>query len=313
MCIGLAFALALVLGPFLGAKIGLSGLFWLTAASAIMAIVLLLLGVPKIVTHSARRDALPVWSEMSSLLRHPQLLRLDFGVLALHCTLTAWFVILPLELVSAGLPEEQHGWLYLPTLFGSFALMVPMLIVAAKKQQQKRFFQLAISLLIGALVISQLFNTHWWALVVGVLIFFVGFNFLEASLPSLLTKLAPPGSKGSASGVYTTSQFLGAFLGGAVGGWLQQHFGPQAVMLFCSGLLLCWLLATIGMRDPAQYRSVSFTTAVQGQQQAEQLAQQLSVIGGVVEARVVVADSATYLKVEKAHYDEPAVQAVIAR
>ncbi|PTB84626.1 MFS transporter, partial [Pseudidiomarina aestuarii] len=219
MFIGLSFALALVLGPLLAASIGLSGIFWFTAVSALLGILVLQLAVPRVQVHAAKGEVLPATNQLQALLKHPQLLRLNSGVFVLHALLTAFFIVIPEQLVAAGLAVEDHAWLYLPTLLLSFALMLPMLIRAERKRQQPLFFRVAILLLALAVVANAFFAAHW-LLVAGVIVlFFTGFNFLEATLPSSLTRFAPAGNKGSASGLYATFQFLGAFVGGAFGGW----------------------------------------------------------------------------------------------
>ena len=201
MCIGLAFALALIIGPLLADHIGLQGLFWFTAASALVGIGLLLVAVPKALTKSARREALPVATELKHLVRHRQLWLLNGGVFVLHAVLTSWFISLPTLLAAHEVRTEYHALFYLPTLVLSIALMVPMIIHGAKTNQHVTWFRLSILLLmVGATLIT------WWGaslivIAIALVVFFTGFNFLEATLPSLLTRIAPAGSKGSASGI----------------------------------------------------------------------------------------------------------------
>ncbi|RUO80158.1 MFS transporter [Idiomarina tyrosinivorans] len=311
MCIGFAFAIALVLGPLLASAVGLKGVFWLTAASALLGIGLLLFSVPKVVNRNARREALPVLSEMGQLLKHKQLWRLNFGVFVLHAMMTAWFVNLPLQLEKAGLDGATQAWLYLPTLVLSFVFMIPMLIMSARSDAPRLWFRAAIGLLLLAMLMIETEGSHFIGLVVAVIVFFTGFNFLEATLPSLLTRIAPPGSKGSASGLYTTCQFLGAFIGGSAGGYLLQHDGLDGVMLFAIVLLLCWLAITYGMRYPAKAVNAAYDTPALNAQQAEQLADKLVQIAGVEEARVVTEERKTYLKIDKKQFDESAVKALL--
>lgn len=312
MFIGLSFALALVLGPLLGAQIGLSGLFYFTAVSAVFGIVVLLLAVPKVAQKSARGDLIPLKSELGMLFKDRQLARLNFGVFVLHCVLTAFFVVVPLQLMRGGLAADDHAWLYLPTLVASFAFMIPMLIKAERQRQQPRFFRVAIALVLGAVAVIVFVPAHWTYLAIAVVLFFTGFNFLEATLPSSLTRFAPAGRKGSASGIYATFQFFGAFVGGAAGGSIYQHFGLIGVGIFCTVLLLCWFAISFGMQPPPQQQSVSYELPLLTATQADGLAEQLSAIEGVEEVRIVAAEKTVYLKVHKTNYNEADVRAQLA-
>lgn len=312
MFIGLSFALALVLGPLLGAQIGLSGLFYFTAVSAVFGIVVLLLAVPKVAQKSARGDLIPLKSELGMLFKDRQLARLNFGVFVLHCVLTAFFVVVPLQLMRGGLAADDHAWLYLPTLIASFAFMIPMLIKAERQRQQPRFFRVAIALVLGAVAVIVFVPAHWTYLAIAVVLFFTGFNFLEATLPSSLTRFAPAGRKGSASGIYATFQFFGAFVGGAAGGSIYQHFGLIGVGIFCTVLLLCWFAISFGMQPPPQQQSVSYELPLLTATQADGLAEQLSAIEGVEEVRIVAAEKTVYLKVHKTNYNEADVRAQLA-
>ncbi|RUO49106.1 MFS transporter [Pseudidiomarina donghaiensis] len=312
MFIGLSFALALVLGPLLGAQIGLSGLFYFTAVSAVFGIVVLLLAVPKVAQKSARGDLIPLKSELGMLFKDRQLARLNFGVFVLHCVLTAFFVVVPLQLMRGGLAADDHAWLYLPTLIASFAFMIPMLIKAERQRQQPRFFRVAIALVLGAVAVIVFVPAHWTYLAIAVVLFFTGFNFLEATLPSSLTRFAPAGRKGSASGIYATFQFFGAFVGGAAGGSIYQHIGLIGVGIFCTVLLLCWFAISFGMQPPPQQQSVSYELPLLTATQADGLAEQLSAIDGVEEVRIVAAEKTVYLKVHKTNYNEADVRAQLA-
>ena len=312
MFIGLSFALALVLGPLLGAQIGLSGLFYFTAVSAVFGIVVLLAAVPKVAQKTARGDLIPLKSELSMLMKDGQLARLNFGVFVLHCVLTAFFVVVPLQLMRGGLAADNHAWLYLPTLIASFALMIPMLIKAERQRQQPQFFRVAIALVVAAVAVIVFVPAHWTYLAVAVVLFFTGFNFLEATLPSSLTRFAPAGRKGSASGIYATCQFFGAFVGGAAGGSIYQSFGLLGVGIFCTVLLLCWFAVSFGMRPPPQQQSVSYNLPKLVDEHVDGLAEQLSTIVGVEEVRIVAAEKTVYLKVHKTDYNEADVKAQLA-
>ncbi|RUO26706.1 MFS transporter [Aliidiomarina minuta] len=312
LCIGLSFALALVLGPWLGGIVGMSGLFWFTAITALFAVVLVLTVTPKAVNRTPKRDVVPVPAEIRRLLANNQLMRLNFGIFVLHMVLTAWFVTLPLTLVNAGLAAESHGWLYLPTLFLSFAVMVPMMIRAMRRQQQLPTFRVAIALLVIGLSVIAYFAESLWVLYLGVWIFFIGFNYLEASLPAMLAQFAPAGSKGSASGIYTSCQFFGAFVGGITGGYIMQTLGMVGVMLFCIVLLLLWLAISFRMRLATGVANLSLRVAQITDVQAAELAERLAEQRGVMEAIVIADEGITYLKIERDTFDEKAAREMLA-
>lgn len=313
MGIGLAFVLALIIGPLLGSQVGMSGLFWFTTLLAVLGLLLVLFTVKVPVQRTPARDILPVPAELKRISRDGQLLRLNAGVLVLHLVLTAWFVTLPLQLVDAGLAAEHHSWLYLPTLVLSFAIMIPMMLAAVRRQRQVAVMRFSMVLLALSLVAIAIFpDSLGWA-VFAVWLFFVGFNYLEASFPALLTQHAPAGSKGSASGLFATCQFFGAFLGGVLGGWLYQQWTTVAVMIFCVALLLCWVLLSIGLRQTSGALRVSLATPGMTSRQGEQLADELTAVAGVQEVIVVPEEAATYLKVDREAYDPAAVKALLQR
>ena len=246
--IGISFALALISGPLLHHWMGMSGIFWLTAALAVLGILILMLVVPTPVHSSVHGDAEPVPAMFRRVLGNVDLLRLDLGIFTLHLALTSLFLSIPLALRDVGLPVQQHTYLYLPVMLIAMIIMVPLIIMAEKRGRMKPVFLGAI----GLLVLTQIgfyFSLHsFWGMALCMALFFVGFNVLEATLPSLVSKTSPREAKGTAMGVYTTSQFAGAFCGGLAGGWIHTEFGLAAVYLM--GALACsvWLLLASGMR-----------------------------------------------------------------
>ena len=240
--IGLVFAVSMVAAPLLYAAIGMSGLFWLTAALAVAAVFTVIFVVP------AAPPVPRATGRFAEVLGNGQLMRLNFGVFALHLMQTAMWVLVPAGLVAAGLPMPEHWKVYLPAVLLSFTVMVPAVIMAEKKGAMKKVFNAAIGLLL--LVQAGLYATGssgLWPLAVLLTLFFVAFNVLEATQPSWISKIAPPHAKGTALGIYNTLQSIGLFLGGALGGWLAQHMGPGSVSLLCAGLALAWLILAAGM------------------------------------------------------------------
>jgi MFS family permease len=296
--IGLSFILALSLGPVLAYWIGVNGIFWFTAGLALIAILILHTIVPTPQYSHFHRDTEPVWSQLGLILRDMQLMRLNIGIFILHCMLTAIFVVIPLILAKQ-LPLSQHWMLYFPIMLLSFISIIPLIILGEKKHHLKFIFVLAVVLLIIAQLGLASWHNYFVPLVMLLFIFFVAFNLLEASLPSLVSKIAPAQYKGSAMGVYSTAQFFGAFVGGISGGWLHYQYNDIMVFTFCAILALIWFILAITMQNP-RYLSPHFLHVGElEQQQAINLTQKLLQIKGVAEAVIIIEDQVAYLKIDK--------------
>ncbi|WP_407945458.1 MFS transporter [Paraburkholderia hiiakae] len=243
--IGMSFAVAIVGAPIVFHWVGMSGLFALVGVFSILAVGVVIWVVP-----DAPHKPVHVRAPFAEVLHNVELLRLNFGVLVLHATQTALFLVVPRLLVDAGLPVASHWKIYLPVMGLAFVMMVPAIIVAEKRGKMKPVLVSAIGLiLIGQLLLGSL--AHTLVIVSAVLfVYFLGFNVLEASQPSLVSKLAPGNRKGAATGVYNTTQSIGLALGGVLGGWLLKHDGASAVFYACSGLVLCWLIIAANMKAP---------------------------------------------------------------
>ena len=245
--IGLVFALSMVGAPLLFAAVGMSGIFALTGALAILAIYVVLKVVPAAPAIPRR----PGWPSFVEVLSDRQLLRMNFGVFALHLMQTAMWVLLPAMLVrTGGLPVGEHWKIYLPAVLVSFAVMVPAIIAAEKHGRMKLVFNAAIALLLLVQLGFCFFGHGLYALALWLTLFFVAFNILEATQPSLISRLAPPHAKGAALGVYNTTQSLGQFLGGVLGGALAKHSGAQAVWVAGAVLAIGWLGLGLTMTVP---------------------------------------------------------------
>lgn len=243
--IGMSFAVAIIAAPIVYEWIGMSGLFTAVGLLAVAAIGVVLWLVP-----DPPAPPVHVKAPFSQVLHNPELLRMNFGVFVLHATQTALFVVLPRILEASGLPVAQHWKVYLPVMGLSFVLMVPAIIVAEKRGKMKAIMLLAIILiLVGQLSLAELPHTLGWLAAV-LLIYFTGFNIMEASQPSMVSKLAPGARKGAAMGVYNTTQALGLFSGGALGGWLLKSQGQSSIFLACSGLVVAWLIIAAAMKQP---------------------------------------------------------------
>lgn len=310
MSIGLSFAVAMVVGPLLTRAFGLSGLFLATAALALVGIALVMFVVPSAHSVLQHRESGVARQALGPTLRHPDLLRLDLGIFVLHAILMASFVALPLAFVDAGLPKEEHWWVYLTALFVSFFAMVPFIIYGEKKRKMKR-------VLLGAVAVLMLTEVFFWqwadnlrGLVIGTVIFFTAFNLLEASLPSLVSKVSPAGGKGTAMGVYSTSQFLGAALGGILGGWLFGQGGLGMVFVGCAGLCLVWLVVALSMREPPYVTSLRMPLSAQAARDAG-LTERLMAVPGVTDAVVVADEAAIYIKLDTKILDRATLERLV--
>ncbi|MGH6630021.1 MAG: MFS transporter, partial [Burkholderiales bacterium] len=237
--IGTTFALSMIAGPALGHAIGVPGIFALTGVLALASMLIVGFVVPRPESESSRAAA-PVEVPVSEVLRDAQLARLNFGIFALHALLMALFLVVPLDLARY-LPAGAHWQVYLPVMLGGVAIMVPVMLVSERRGWQKTAFIGAIAAIIAASAVLGAAPASLVTIVVGLVLFFAAFNLLEATLPSLISKLAPAGTKGTAIGVYSSVQFIGTFTGAAVGGWLSQHYGAEAVFGFCAALAVVWL------------------------------------------------------------------------
>ena len=310
MSIGVAFAVSLVAGPVLNQWIGVDGIFWLTAVLAISAIFVLHWVVPQPAHSRLHRDTQAVPAQFMTVIRNAQLLRLDFGIMALHMMLTATFVALPLALRDhAGLPSEHHWYVYLPVMLLAMGLMVPFVVIAEKKRRIKAVFGAAVLTLAMAETVFMLFDDSLEGIIFALFLFFTAFNVLEATLPSLVAKIVSPESKGTAMGVYSTSQFLGAFMGGMLGGWVYGSMGMEALFGMSAVIAVAWFLLAATMQSPRYLSSHLVRLGEVSEARARQLVGELTRITGVAEAVVIAEDGIAYLKVDLHALDREALKA----
>ncbi|MGB5669481.1 MAG: MFS transporter, partial [Sedimenticolaceae bacterium] len=262
---------------------------------------------------SVHRDAETVPAMFGRVLHNPELLRLDFGIFCLHLILTALFLAVPVMLRDLGLEPLQHASLYLPVMLGSIAAMVPFIILAERRGLMKQVFLGAVTSLALAQFALGALSQQFWGFVAALALFFTAFNLLEATLPSLVSKVAPVDAKGTAMGVYSTSQFSGAFVGGVFGGWIHQHFGLPAVFQAGAVVGVIWLLVASGMRKPGRYTSRLVNLGSMGREVATDLVERLRAVPGVIEAVVVADEGVAYLKVDRDRLDDLALDEIVAR
>jgi MFS family permease len=250
MTIGATFSLSLIAGPVLGRALGVPGVFAMTGALALVALAVVRWVVPDPPPARTRRTAAEE-VRLLHLLRNPDLARLNWGIFVLHGMLMALFVVLPFALRDAGLPAARHWQIYLPVMVAAVLLMVPPLLISERRRKQRAAFLAAICVLVGAQLLLAATLDSVLGIAVSLVVFFAAFNLLEASLPSLITKVAPAGAKGAAVGMYSSAQFLGTFVGAVAGGFVSQYFGTPAVFALCGLLALSWLLVAWPMSAPA--------------------------------------------------------------
>jgi predicted MFS family arabinose efflux permease len=310
--VGIAFSLAFIIGPILAPAIGVNGIFLLSAALACVAIGVLVTLVPRPDTPRIHNDTELVATQLLRVLKNRDLLRLDVGIFVLHLVLMANFVVIPLALNrQAGIPTALHWEIYLPVIVISAIIMLPFLILGERRQRVRLIFKGSVIVL----MLSQFGLSLWHGtaiqLALNMTVFFTAFNYMEATLPSLVSKTTMVTNKGTALGVYSTSQFLGIFTGGVVGGILYGSYGMTSVFMFCGLATACWLLLTLNMPDPDSMISHMIKLGRINQEQAGQLVDRLSAIAGVDEAVVIAEDGVAYLKVDKRSLDNDALNAFI--
>ncbi|GJM07508.1 MAG: MFS transporter [marine bacterium B5-7] len=247
MTIGIAFSAAMVLGPLVARWHSLSAIFWLTALLALLGIVVLFYLVPAGAPVLDENQE-PLLKKLWTVLTDKELLRLDAGIFLQHAALTASFLVIPVVFHHSGI-TTLHAWrAYLPILVIAFLCMVPLIILAEKKQKMRPIFLGCIAMIGISQCILALSYHVFWVVCFALLLFFIAFNCLEACLPSLVSKRCPAASKGTAMGIYSSSQFLGIFFGGTVGGIVYAHIHIAGVFALVAGFALVWLLIAFGMQ-----------------------------------------------------------------
>jgi len=310
--IGASFMIALVAGPIIANFVGVSGIFWLMVGLAVLGIAITEFVVPSPRRVRVHRDAETVPALISAVLRNRELLRLDIGIFALHAMLTASFLVVPgLLRDTLSLPVDEQWMVYLPVLVVSVIVMVPAIVVAEKYRRMKVVFVGAVAALVVSQIMLYLGAGNLFVVLAALIVFFSAFNVMEASLPSLITKVAPADAKGTAMGLYSSLQFLGIFAGGVVGGFAHQHGGDAAVFALTAAIALAWLAAAATMAQPS-YLTTRLLTVADGEAgDAERLAAKLRQVPGVAEAVVIADEKLAYLKVDSKLFDVAKAQALV--
>jgi len=309
MSIALSFIVAFSLGPILTHHLGLSGLFWVTAVAGLLATGLLLLVPTPLRVLS--QNPLGFKKQLQSVLALPDLNRLHFSIFSLHLLMTAAFVLIPSQLVEyAHIPAQHHGWVYLPLLLLGFVLAIPAIIIAEVKRRMRRIFISGVALIAASLLILALFDANRIGLLLGIGLFFIAFNTLEALLPSWLAKRAPVAAKATAMGMNASSQFLGAFVGGVLGGQLLTHANSQLSWAILAAVALLWLVVALKLLSPPYLSSLAVrlpehpVTEEAGSQQTMSHTMNdwvvaLLDVDGVEDVVILLDQRVAYLKIDK--------------
>ena len=309
--IGVSFGISMVFGPVLANWWGLSGLFWMTACLAVVGIMVLLLVIPTPEASIRNPEAQAVPAMFGKLLRDGELLRLNLGIGILHFAQMASWVAVPVILEQTlAYGREQHWMIYLGAMGLSFLCMLPFIIFAEAKRKMKPVFIGAVVLLaLGEALLGGNSESRIW-FVFGLFIFFMAFNLLEATLPSLVSKIAPAGGKGTAMGVYSTSQFLGAFLGGVMGGYVAHHYGYTQIFWMSSLLIIVWVIAAVTMKKPRHLKSLVVRLLPSDVIVADDFIGQ---VPGICDVVVISEQQLAYFKVDNDEFCLETMQKVLGR
>ena len=313
--IGITFALSLMGAPVLNRLIGVPGIFMLTGFLSLAAMLVVRFVVPTPLTIKPFKMVKETTPTFKSIVKNTQLSRLNFGIFALHAAQMAMFILVPIALAtSGGLDVNEHWKVYLPVLLGSFIFMVPIIIVSEKFNKSKLVFISCIFLMLIAQLMFGVLIHVFWGLVASLFVYFLAFNVLEASLPSLISKIAPPSAKGTAIGVYNTCQSLGVFFGGLLGGFLADRGGSSSVFSFCAILMTLWAIFAWSMQVPPAKKTLMFMIKnkllLKSPKQLALVQEQLKKIKGVLDVVILIEEGSVMLKVNK---DETIHEASIIR
>lgn len=308
--IGLSFILAMIAGPLIASAMGLSGVFWVTALLGCIGIFVFVLLVPRVFSAQKNRETLADLNQIGLLLKQPTLLRLNLGIFALHLALMAAFVVIPTMLSGQlGFSGDDLWWVYLALLGGGFVAMLPVMILSEKYQRQKLTFVSAIACMTVAMLVLGREQGAILTLAM-LLLFFAAFNLLEATLPSWLSKVCPAGSRGTAMGIYSTSQFMGAFVGGTLGGWSLQQFGITGVFLLVAVVLAFWWFLSLSLKSPRPLQTLVLQV---GEMEHRDFVKIISNIVGVEDILVVKGESLAYAKIDKKTVDMTSIKPYLNR
>ena len=313
MSIGMAFMLSMIIGPVIAASLGMQGIFWITAVLAFSSILVVLWVTPNPVAQSFHRDAQVSVKDISRVLSNVELLRLDFGVFLLHMLLAATFVIFPLVLrdqLQVGV--EDHWQTYLPVFILSITLLLPMILLAEKKRQMKVMFLFGITI-VGLAEMGLFMFDDYIATFMVLVVFFAGFNFLEAAMPSMVAKIAPADMKGTAMGLFSSAQFIGAFVGGVLGGYMLTYENRELAFMHLGILTTSWLLVAAFMQNPKPVTSRVVSLDELDESSIDDFRKQAGQLPGVQEITVYLEERIAYMKIDKKLFSDEDFDSLLQR
>ncbi|AMO67196.1 MFS transporter [Zhongshania aliphaticivorans] len=296
MSIGVSFAAAMVIGPLMASWLGVSGLFLCTSVLAGLGIFITLFLVPNPDAQRVDADSQSLSGMLARCLNDRNLMRLNLGIFSLHAILMAIFIAVPGILEEQGLSRDAHWQVYLPMMVVAFVAMVPFIIIAETKNKMREVFLLGIATIVLALLAAACWGQLFTPLLIIITLFFVAFNLMEASLPSLVSKTVYAGGKGTAMGVYSTFQFFGAFCGGAIGGGLFGRWGASAVFAGAAILAGAWLIAAWGMSVPLKSESIVLSWQF-GAWDVADIRREVLALPGALDITVLEGERIAYLQV----------------
>jgi len=312
MSIGASFMLSMIIGPTIAAEYGLRLLFWLIVVLGILGILVIVFITPKPPKQSFHRDAQVSLRDIGKVVADTELLKLGFGVFALHLVLAATFVVFPLVLQQdLQIDEARHWRTYLPVFVLSVFLLVPMIIVAEKYRKSHLVFVIAVVMLALA-ELGLAWSQSYLAAFVMLVLFFGAFNFLEAIMPATVARIAPADMKGTAMGLFSSAQFIGAFAGGVIGGVLLGAGEHATTFLWLAVILCAWFLLALTMKAPRYLASKIVSLENLDARQLQRFIEQAGNLDGVHEVSVYESDRVAYLKVEKG-FDDSELRALVSR
>lgn len=311
LSIGLTFSGSLVLSPILSRFFGVNGLFLLTGILSLLSMVVVRWYTPN-PTHSRHHEDTQVSiSHIGEVLKNSQLLRLNYGIFALQTGLMAIFTALPFALRHLGWEKSTHWQIYLPATVIGLILMIPAIIIGETRNKLKSVFILGISLVLLAQFALIFSLSSVLAIVLVLVVYFVGFNILEASMPSLVSKIAPPNLKGTAMGVYNTTQSLGIFSGGIIGGRLADMWGFSGVLGFCCVIVGAWLLIAMTAPAPRPVKNVMFSIPETWHTDVAALIVQVQAIEGIESVSVSMDKKTLFIKALQYGFDDKQVKQIL--
>tara|TARA_R110000772_G_scaffold146645_4_gene256879 strand:- start:8792 stop:10141 length:1350 start_codon:yes stop_codon:yes gene_type:complete len=296
MSIGVSFAAAMVIGPLMASWLGVSGLFLCTSVLAGLGVFITLFLVPNPDAQRVDADSQSLSGMLARCLNDRNLMRLNLGIFSLHAILMAIFIAVPGILEEQGLSRDAHWQVYLPMMVVAFVAMVPFIIIAETKNKMREVFLLGIATIVLALLAAACWGQLFTPLLIIITLFFVAFNLMEASLPSLVSKTVYAGGKGTAMGVYSTFQFFGAFCGGAIGGGLFGRWGASAVFAGAAILAGAWLIAAWGMSVPLKSESIVLSWQF-GAWDVADIRREVLALPGALDITVLEGERIAYLQV----------------